>query len=79
MDDDTYLEGAGSAAEVVNRGWMLGSKLSIFVAFVESNVANEVELAVITGAEALGEPGEEQEASLRGGDSQTFQDTHIRQ
>ena len=51
--DCSYLELAGSPSAVVNRGWMLGSKLAIFVAFVKSNVANEVELALITQLKPL--------------------------
>jgi hypothetical protein len=53
VDDCTYFELSGTPSAVVNRGWMLGSKLAIFVAFVKSNVANEVELALITQLKPL--------------------------
>ena len=53
MADYTYFELAGSPSAVVNRGWMLGRKLTISVAFVKSNVADEVELALITELKPL--------------------------
>ena len=54
VDDSTYFELSGTPSAVVNRGWMLGSKLAIFVAFVKSNVADEVELALTTELKPLG-------------------------
>lgn len=48
VGDIEYMKKARKPITAINRAWMLGKPLSLFVSFVSQNLANEVEASLIT-------------------------------